>query len=1066
MDGLFSPKQWAKAIKEKGLKAHALTDHGSLAGILPFYYAMKAEDLQPIVGAEFYFTDQPTLKDEANRGSAHLILLAKNEAGWVNLLRLSKLSWSEGFYYKPRIGIDWLTAHSDGLVCLTACLGGVLSREVWKERDGKPGMGLEKRWAQLHAIFGDDLYVEFQGHNSDDQRHVHKQFTERLRPFNYKHVVTNDCHYILPEHAKVQELIKNAAYGKSEAAQSYTAFDSLWLKKPRDVLESFDEHHDLSRRFVVDGMLATEEIAEKCAKFEIPKKRYLPRFSDTEDSVALFRRLTATALAEFLKRPGVLEFATKDEYVDRFKKEYGVITRHGLADYFLIVWDVVRWAKEQGIYVGIGRGSSAGSLIVYLLGIVKLNPLQYKLLFERFVNDNRLENGEPPDIDLDFESDRRDEVKKYVFERYGNDRVCEIGTYGRMMLKTAIIDFGKQFGIQTRELLQITTTLGLDKTEAQSLDAAKDASPRLKSIMRTHPDYESAVRAINGQIKSQSIHPAGVLICAESLDLVTPLKTQKQGTGKNERRSVITQSEDKYVVAQGLLKMDLLGLKEYDICKFVVEHSGGKLKAGTYFDQIHEAELAEPDEKVWELFKAGKTDAVFQFGSDGMKQLLIDMKADCIDDLIAAVALYRPGCLANNWHTRYYKRKAGEEEVELAHESLAETLADTYGVCVYQEQFMETFHRLGGVSLVDADTIRSALGKKDQAKLDKFKKQFVKNAAKKVGSKDKAEEIWDQLAKAAGYTFNRSHSAVYGLVAYTSQWMKVHYTVPFWTAVLDWDTRKKKWDDILSDKRAAAEMGVVPLMPDINRSKTRFVVERIDGSIPELPDEVEGLDYRPRWSLCGVSGIGEKTADEIVANQPFKNFDDFHDRVHKGKVKVNNIEALIYAGAFDSLGDRVEILKALYAKKGKPAPKVTPDLMLREYYRVIGFFEGRLRDVFDGFHANCMSETEVVETMNGEPVLVGGMVSEVASFKTKKGDAMGRITLVDLDERISVTLFPSAWSRYRSLLREGKLLQIAGHKSTYGGRENQLEVGDEGEIEEIGGEDRPVGPYDPDDIEF
>ncbi len=990
---------------------------------------MREERLTPIIGCEFYFVEDPLIKDETSRSAAHLILLAKDFEGWLNLLKLSRLSYEEGFYYKPRIGMKWLATHSGGLICQTACLGGVLSREVWRERDGKSTIGLEQRWQQFHAIFGNDLYVEFQGHNAPDQQLINEAFVARLSLTpGFQHVCSNDNHYILPEHAKIQLLIKASAFKNAEAAASYTNFDSLWLKSPRDVYETFREHHEyLPKEFIVRGMRSTEEIFEKCANFELPKKKYLPRYSDDG---GFFKTLTLRKLKEFLAKED-WRFASKETYIERFKNEFEVITKYGLQDYFLLVWDIVEWANKKDIFVGIGRGSSAGSFICYLLGIVKINPLQYRLIFERMLNANRCENGELPDIDLDFESLRRNEVKDYVFKKYGKEYVCEIGTYGRMMLKTAIVDFGKQFGFEARDLVMITTNLGLDKTDAQSLDAAVESSPKLKSMMVEHPDYEHAVKVAIGQIKSQSIHPAGVLICSDPLETVTPLKTQKKadkGSKKaGENRVIVTQAEDKHVISQGLVKMDFLGLKEYDIFKSVIENAKAagyehELTSKNYIDVIHDAEVAKPDAKVWELFRQGKTEAVFQFGSDGMKQLLIDMKADSLADLVAAVALYRPGCLENGWHTQYYRRKAGEEEVEFVHPVLEKVLADTYGVVIYQEQFMEVFHLLGDVPMVDADTIRSALGKKDVEKLNKFEAKFVKGAAKKIGEAE-AKVVWDQLAKASGYTFNRSHSAVYAIVAYVSQWMKVHFPIAYWAAVVDWNCRKKE-TDLLSNKRAAADMGVRFLMPDINKSKVHFAI-----------DEEEKM---PRWSLSGISGIGEKTAANIVEGQPYATVEDFLKRIRG--VNINNKLTLAYAGAFDKLCDRKQAIDKIFAtNKKKKKPKITDSMLLSSYHAALGFFESKLASIYKGISDKTWSEEEVRETAPGEPLMVAGMVSSIKKVKTKRGDVMAKVGLVDSDESFELTVFPEAWAMSVMVFQLGNVVQVAGMKSEYGGR-HQVEV--------------------------
>jgi len=1381
-DGLFSPKTWAKEYKERGFKAAALTDHGTLGGTMEFYHAMKENGVTPILGAEFYFVDNPTLKVKENRKANHLILIAKSYDGYQNLMKLSRLSYTEGFFYKPRIGTEWLTQYREGLVCLTACQGGVLSNEIWREKDGKPCMGLEKRFKALSAIFGDDLYVEFQGHNtihkdketeeeSNSQEMINQHLYGLRKLKGFQPICTNDNHYILPEHSDIQATLKQMAYGNNDAGQSYTHCDSLYLKDARQVYEAFRTHHEyLPKEFVASALKNTEAVLEKCKGFALPEgKRYLPIFRDKVDSADLFKKLTFKLLQKFIKL-GTLH-ASKEEYVARFKTEFQVISRYKLQDYFLIVWDLVRFAEERGIFVGIGRGSSAGSFISYLLGIVKIDPLQYNLIFERFLNENRCETGELPDIDLDFESERRDEVKEYIFERYGRDRVCEIGTYGRMMLKTSLIDFGKALGIVTsKDILAITTQFALDKEDANDLEAAAGSDVRLRQLLDDNENYRFFVSEIIGQIKSQGIHPAGVIICPENVETITPVKTQavkgeKDAEGK-PLRIVVTQSEDTQVTAQGIMKMDILGLKEYDVIKYVIEHAPGiPFTRENYLEYI----LAADSKPIWKMFQKGETSGVFQFASSGMQDLLRQMKPNKMGDLMAANALFRPGCLENGWHIDYCERKHGRDPVEFIHPDLEKAVGDTYGViCVaegslvstrsglvpiesvpvgedvltengefcevekvidngiravirvrfsngedlvctpdhqvltsrgwveaatlgrddlvksfwseggrveigddkdwligltladgnccssqvdiaccgeqfadrlieitnrtyklnakkylhgtcwhvamtgfksgsanrnpfytelrrldifgkncytkrfpknfslsllagfiegdgslinnrvrlknrdmafdlylglqsfkipssfydddgvstvafhdwerklpfrikefsalssrdylpreylpklprsnndrqhgrslcpyiskkivmkyreavphdhwsrvlsvrvsqkarvfdlsvrgthsfvvgghvvhncYQEQFMSAIHLLGGISLAEADTIRSALGKKNKEKLDKFRLRFVEGASAKMGE-DAAQTFWEQIEKAAGYTFNRSHAAAYSVLAYVSQYLKFHYPAYFWSGQLDWDVRKNKLDEMLLNRRAASEMNVNFCMPHINDSREGFYIR--------------GSDVM--WPLRGVKGVGPKAAAEVVRAQPFKDFADFHGRVNKSKVKYNNIQALIYCGCFDDYGDRRELLRELASLcKGKRYTALSEEDMVFKFYESMGFFEQKLKRL-RGFDKDCSTEEQLREYDVGEYVAVGGMITEIRSIKTKRGDAMGFATLMDLDEMIELTIFPKQWATFRELLRSGAIVQAAGVKSGYGGKENHLEV--------------------------
>jgi len=1404
-DGLFHPKKWVEALKQRGFVGHAMTDHGSMASLLAFYKLMKAEKMIPILGVEFYFVPDPSERTADNRKNSHLILLAKDYEGFRNLCRLSKLSYTEGYYYKPRIGYEWLAKYSEGLICLTACQGGVLSNEVWSELKGRKH-DLVGTFHKLKAIFNDDLYVEFQGHNTisknDDgelfnsQALINLSFYETLRnEIGFKQIVTNDCHYILPEHAQIQQTLKNISWGSAAGGASDSATvtkdhftDSLWLKSAVQVYSSFREHHEyLPKQFVADGMRRTTEVLEKCKDFEMPKdKRYLPQFRSVGGATSseLFKRICFKKLDDFLKSD--LMRTDKETYIQRFKKEYKVITKYHLEDYFLIVWDVVRFAKRSGIVTGLGRGclhpdvnvltadgfkaiskietddlvvnrggefkrveavhkykhkgrmirvksrfgltsgnaftpdhkilaietkknsndtyidisepkwiradevrrghrvftpnlesrmdnkelsddilwllgywagdgwlcehkrvvrsngwrsstgfrlgfafnntskkdfldkargileslglnprvcrskkknlvqvnvndktfynrissyfpdyeissqtktlpiffrelserqakillsglidsdgsvrgktticttsprlayetkelclmsgilssirheskridkrgynpsaayylildkaesstvkkdkngswslvidtetedyegdvydlsvsgkehnfltdsflvhnSAAGCFISYLLDIVKIDPLEHKLIFERFLNENRCETGELPDIDLDFESDRRREIKDYIYKTYGHDRVCEIGTYGRMKLKTALIDFAKSMGVATqREIHAITTNLDLDKEDVDDLVAASESDPRLKMLL-ANEKFGFAVSEIIGQVKSQGVHPAGVIICSEPIAEITPIKTQKknfkpgeipEGVKKKdaEQRVITTQSEDKYIIAQGMMKADILGVKEYDVIRYVIENIDSDLTIDNYVHVIMQKERDKPNKVVWKMFQEGRTEGVFQFSSDGMRALLVMMRPTHIGDLTAANALYRPGCLENGWHIQYCKRKHGEEEVLFVHPSVEEALGDTFGVIVFQEQFMEVIHKLGDVSLVDADTIRSALGKKDKDKLNKFKEEFVVGASKRIGKLD-AIMLWDQIEKASGYSFNRSHSAAYAVLAYISQYLKTYYPAHFWAARLDWDVRKNDLDEMLVNRRAASDMGIEFILPHVNRSRERFYV---DGS------EVV-------WSFLSVKGVGPKAAKAIVESQPYANFDDFYARVNKKAVKKNNIEFLIFGGAFDEFGDRRDLLRCLESKKKSKKGYVSkPEKeLMRAFYDSMGFFELKIKKVMPVFSKYCITEKELHEYTGGEYVVVGGMITAVRSIKTKRDEHMGFVTLMDLDEIIEVTIFPKVWAKEREILRIDNIVQISGNKSTYNNKNNHIEA--------------------------
>jgi len=1051
-DGLFSPKKWVEALKDKGFKAHAITDHGTMASVLPFYKLARKEGITPIIGCEFYYIDDPTIHDAEHRKASHLILLAKNYEGFQNLLRLSKLSYTEGYYYRARIGLEWLKKYSENLVCLTACQGGVLSNEVWREVNDEKTMGLIPRFKQFREIFGKDFYVEFQGHYTgsvdkesgklfNSQELINRSLYELKDQKGFQPIITNDCHYILQEHAQIQKVIKDISYGKADSATSGTVTedhftDSLWLKTDRQVFKAFREHHEyMPLPFLKTGFENIHEVFEKCKDFELPEdKRYLPKYRAGKDSTKMFKSLVFKKFREFVVDTPRLR-ASVMEYKERLKKEMAVITKYGLEDYFLIVWDLIAYAEKNDIYSGLGRGSAAGCLVSYMLGIVKIDPLEHGLIFERFLNENRCESGELPDIDLDFESKHREQIKEYIYQTYGADHVCEIGTYGRMMLKTALIDFAKATtSITHREILDITTKLELDKEEVHDLDAAMEFDSRLKTLIDDNPKLGFMVREIEGQVKSQGLHPAGLIICSEPVGEVTPLKSLKDNKDKKStERILVTQSEDKHIIAQGLMKVDVLGLKEYDVIKYVIKNALPKkglptLTRENYVDVIMGAERKSPNVAVWDMFQNGKTEGVFQFASDGMKELLVNMKPEEIKDLIAANALYRPGCLKNGWHLDYCNRKSGLETVKYVHKDVEKALSETYGIIVYQEQFMEVIHRLGKVSLVDSDIIRSALGKKDKDKLAKFKDTFVKGATGRI-SKDKAVELWDQIEKASGYSFNKSHSAAYSVLAYISQYLKVNYPALFWAGQLHWDVAKNKAEDMITDRRAAQDMGVKYRLPDINKSKGHFRVNKKSEIV---------------WCISAVKGVGPKAADEILKHQPYKSFEDFYTRVNKSVLKYNVIEALIFGGVFDSIEDRRECLRQLTefrrAKSKKVAAYVSPteEQLMMKFKDSLGFFERKIKDLKGTFSAEVITEKELREMSDGDECVIGGVITEVRVIKTKNKEPMAFATIMDLDEMIDVTIFPRDFPTFRKYLREDKIVEIVGKKNVYKERQNGI----------------------------
>ena len=1025
-DGLQSPEQWAKAYKEKGFKGAALTDHGTMAGMLPFYYAMKKEGLKPILGMEAYFNENPLEKTNENRKNMHLVLLAKNYNGLQNLFRMSERSYKENYYYRARIGWKELEEFGEDIICLSACVGGPLAVAARRDNENKsPFMAdLNTMYNRFHDLFRDDFYVEIQGHDLDIQRETNKEIYDNLiMNRGAKVIVTNDCHYIDPKDAKVQDVLKMAAMGNKEKADSHTECHSLWLKSRGEIEESFKEFHpDIPEDIVQLGLDNTHEVFMKC-KCVLPEgQNYLPKFRDHIDSKDLFKKITTNGLAKYLKSS--IEKEKHAEYIERFKYEYGVISKYGLEDYFLIVWDLIRFAQKKNIWVGLGRGSAAGCLISYLMGIVRIDPIKFDLIFERFLNKFRIEEGEMPDIDLDFESDYRQDIKNYIIKTYGKDYTCDIGTYGRMKLKTSLIDFAKAMGVAShREILNLTT-----KIETDDFEEALEQSPKLKELALANLDWVEVVESVVGQIKTQAVHPAGIIVSPIPVRELTPLKTQKakkevlQALGVD--RIVTTQNEDKYIIAQGLMKVDVLGVKQYDIIKASIEDSDCEFTRDNYVELID-----YEDKKVWKYFQKGRSDGVFQFASDGMKGLLKMMKPDCIEDLIAANALYRPGPLNNNFHIAYANRKLGKEEVEKVHPIYDKITEKTYGLIVYQEQVMSLVNEFGKIPMAESDIVRSALGKKKMDVLEKYHGKFVDGAASYIG-REKASKLWDSLIEFSKYSFNKSHSAAYAVLAYISQRQKIYHKEHFWANVCEWDARKNKVDDLVDHFQVAGSDGVKFELPHVNKSKAKFYVDE---------------DMKVISSFMIIKGLGVKASLEIESKQPFKDFSDFVSRVNKSKVKVDVIMNMIAAGCFDSMGERKELMAEIYSTRTEAQLEKLTSLSKINYrlkfYEVTGFFEKKLKFLPEyDFDSDISTEDELVRLGDGDEVLVGGMISEIMSRKTRKGDNMAFGKIIDNDEKIQLTVFASVWDSNRSKFKVGNVVQLVGQKTSYGGSDSQIQV--------------------------
>jgi len=874
LDGAIRVKELIKRAKEFQMPAVAITDHGNMFGAMEFYEKCHEAGIKPIIGCELYVAPESRLSRESTRGISeaayHLILLCENMEGYRNLCKLTSVGFKEGFYYRPRIDKEVLAQHSAGLIALSACLKGEIAMHC--SRDRMEEALASARW--YADLFPDRYYLELQENTLPEQAIANQRLMEVARELNLPLVATNDCHYLKREDAKAHEVLLCIQTGKTMADPTHMRFsaEEFYFKSPQEMATAF--------AYAPEAIANTVKIAERCNLAFDFKTYHFPHFEPPQDQthIQLLEKLAEEGLVERMKSVRVknpyLTAEQEQGYRDRLRIELDCISQMGFAAYFLIVSDFITWAKDHGIPVGPGRGSAAGSLVAYATRITDLDPLPYNLLFERFLNPERISM---PDIDVDFCQDRREEVIQYVAEKYGRDKVCQIITFGTMKAKAVVRDVGRSldmaYGDVDRIAKLVPDDLGI------TLEQAIKQEPRLTEAAKEDPrvgDLLETARCLEGLTRHASTHAAGVVVAPNELEQYCPVyKDQKSG-------SITTQFSMKYVEKIGLVKFDFLGLKNLTVIANCVKH----IRFGKQAD-FDITTLRDDDDETYKLLQSGNTTGVFQLESSGMRNLLQSLKPSCFEDIIAVLALYRPGPLNSGMVDDFIARKHGKKKVSYDLPQLEPILKDTYGVIVYQEQVMQIARTLGGYSLGGRRPAAGAPWVK-KTRLPWPRKRTSSWLVPKSRGLDlkKAEAIFDLMAKFAEYGFNKSHSAAYALVSYQTAFLKAHYPVEFMAALLSEDMDNT--DKVLKNISDCKEMGIEVLPPDINASEQSFKV----------------LEHSIRFGLGAIKGVGGGAVESILeARQegPFCDLYDFCERVDLRRVNKRVMEALIKCGAFDSL---------------------------------------------------------------------------------------------------------------------------------------------------------------------
>jgi DNA polymerase-3 subunit alpha len=1017
------PALVARAAELK-MPALAMTDHGVMYGAIHFYKACIEAGIKPIVGCEVYVAPRSRLLREGrvDRDPNHLTLLAANHEGYVNLMKLCTVGQMEGMYYKPRVDKEVLAQHSKGLIALSGCLQGeAASRITEGDIDGA-----REAVAAYRDIFGKDRFLlEVQRHGIDKQEQVNVALADFGKEFGLRLCATNDLHYVHRHDSEAHDVLLCLQTGARFNDPNRWRFSSqdFYLKSSEEMLAAFED--------LPDALASTLDVADMVDLKLKLGATLLPPF-DVPDKMTPDLYLSKLVTDGMKWRYGEPTAAV----TERAEVELSVISQTGYASYFLIVWDFYNFARKQGIVVGPGRGSAAGSLVSYCLGITNLDPLAHGLIFERFLNIDRISM---PDIDCDFSVEGREKVIRYVSEKYGSDRVAQIITFTTMASKAAIRDVGRVLEVPLRDTDRLAKLVPVWQGRSKTLEDTIKEVPEFREAYESNEEQKRLVdvaRTLEGVSRNVSTHAAGVVIAPEPLVNFTPLQ---YGPG---REAVVTQYDMKAVGDIGLLKIDFLGLQNLDIIstclRLLKEHRGL---------EINIDDLRFDDAKTYELLSIGDTHGVFQLEGAGMRRMLMDMRPQTFADVSAAVALFRPGPMVNI--PAFIARKQGREPIEYMHERLEPILRETYGVMIYQEQVMMAARELAGFTLSEADILRAAMGKKDKAKMAKLRTKFIDGTVERGIAKSTAEALFDGIAKFAEYGFNRAHSAAYGVIAYQTAYLKANYPLEYMTALLiHMEGSADRVATAIVDCRIR---GIDVVAPDINHSRADFSMS----------------DGRILFGLAAIKNVGQHAVESIVsmrdADGPFKSLEDLCERTAAIQdVNRRVLEALVQSGTCDSLGERARLLTALdhlvsraeRSRRDRESGQTslldmvgTPETRSDDYGLLIdvapmaGEEKLRLEKELLGLYLSDhplrrisaelakLSDTQAVEVtsaLQDTEVRVAGLVREVRRVVTRKGQIMAYATLEDLTGTVDVVLFPRVFEQTRLLFEPDKVIVVQG----------------------------------------
>ncbi|EJE0943249.1 DNA polymerase III subunit alpha [Campylobacter upsaliensis] len=1052
LDGANKLKELALTLKEQGATSVAMTDHGNMFGAIDFYQTMRSHGLKPIIGLEAYLHNMDDLSDKSSRQRFHLCLYAKNEIGYKNLMYLSSQSYIHGLYYYPRINKKLLEKHSEGLICSSACLQGEVNwhLNIYNERNvrfGAKGYEAAKEAALWYKrVFGDDFYFEIMRHGINDQRAIDDDIIRLSKELDIKIIATNDTHYTFKERAEAHEVFMCIGMGKrlNDPDRMRHSVKEFYVKTSEQMSELFAD--------IPEAISNTQDLANKCnlelklgdptppnfkftreyaKEFDITLPQEKVEFSFENDDL-VFEYLCRKGLEERLK---FVDESKHDEYKARLETEIKIIKEMKFSGYMLIVHDFIKVAKDKNIPVGPGRGSAAGSLVAYALKITDIDPLPYNLLFERFLNPERVSM---PDIDVDFCRDRRDEVIDYVIDKYGSDKVAQVSTFNKLLAKGVIRDVARVLDISLQDVDEF---IKLVPEELKiTLDEAYEKEPKIKEFIEKHPKGKELweyAKALEGLNRNAGMHAAGLVISNESLWNKTPLFRQS----KNDERHLITQYSKDHLEDVDLIKFDFLGLKTLTLI-----HNAIKLIKERYNKDIVWESIDVNDSKVYKTIQSGNTLGIFQIESDGMQSLNARLKPENFEDLIAVLALYRPGPMESGMLDDFIDRKHGLKKIIYPFDVLKEVLEPTYGVIVYQEQVMQIVQIIGGFSLGGADVVRRAMGKKDPEKMAKLKDEFANGAEKQGYNRAKAEDLWELIVKFAGYGFNKSHSAAYGLITFQTAYLKTYYPSEFMAALLT--SEQNKIENVAMYIEEMKKMNIKLLPPRINKAISEF-------SAIKQEDGTEAIVY----GLGAIKSVGRPAIENILElrskNGDFKDLHDFLSKIDTAKINRRTLEGFIKAGSFDDFGFTRKCLfnnldtlaesarKMAEVRKNSAsslfgAEELNADTKINivvdnsefEAMEKLGY-EKEILGIYISGHPldkffeeiNGIEYTKSIDFENlkgGGEILSIGKVENFKSLMSKSGKRYGILEILDFYSSFEVTIFESHIEEIETIIKERK----------------------------------------------